>query len=59
MYWLKITTYEDMCKIFAGDHINSSLITVFYDDFEEMMATATSLINNGAVVMVGKAEEEK
>lgn len=58
MFFLKITTYEDMCLIFSGNNIDSNLITVFFADYEEMVRTASSLIDAGAVVIMGRAEEK-
>lgn len=56
MWYLKIMEKEDMPMILAGDYYNGDLVTVFYEDFEELLATATSLIKAGAVVIIGEAE---
>ena len=56
MWYLKIMGKEDLPMILAGDHYNGDLVTVFYEDFEELLTTATSLIKAGAVVIIGEAQ---
>lgn len=37
-------------------YVANGCITLNYDDYEEMISTVSSLINAGAIVILGRAE---
>lgn len=58
MYFMLITTKSpspgDLSEILYRNSDKFDTVTVLYEDFEDMMTVASSLINRGAIVILGK-----